>query len=115
MNELQELITKIVKFRDDRDWAKYHKPKELAISVAIEAGELLEKFQWERKNTPEYIAAHKEEIGEELADVMILLLLLAYELKMDVKQVIEDKLRKNDLKYPADRVRGSDKKYTEYE
>jgi len=114
MNDLKDLTNKIKKFRDARDWHQYHKPKELAISVCIEAAELLEKFQWERKNTPEYIASHKQEIGEELADVMIYLLLLADELGLDVKDIVEKKLEKNEKKYPVDKVRGSDKKYTDY-
>jgi len=114
MSDLNELTEKIKKFRDDRDWHKYHKPKELAISVNIEAAELLEKFQWERKNTPEYISSHKKEIGEELADVMIYLLLLADELGLDAKKVVEEKLISNNKRYPVEKVKGSDKKYTEY-
>lgn len=114
MNDINELTEKIKVFRDKRDWHQYHKPKELAISVSIEAAELLEKFQWERKNTPEYIASHKKEIGEELADVMIYLLLLADELGLDVKKVVEDKLVIDEQKYPVDKVKGDNKKYTEY-
>lgn len=63
MNNIEELTEKIIKFRDARDWKQFHAPKELAVSVCIEAAEILEKFQWQRKNTPEYIEAHKEEIG----------------------------------------------------
>jgi len=111
MSDIKELTEKIRKFRDARDWKQYHKPKELAVSVSIEAAELLEKFQWERKNTPEYIDAHKQEIGEELADVMIYLLLLADELELDVKEIVEKKLVKNEKKYPVEKAKGSDKKY----
>jgi NTP pyrophosphatase (non-canonical NTP hydrolase) len=114
MSDIKELTAKIKKFRDARDWKQYHKPKELAVSVSIEAAELLEKFQWEHKNTPEYIKAHKEEIGEELADVMNYLLLLADELGLDVKEIVEKKLVKNDKKYPVEKARGRDNKYTDY-
>ena len=115
MDEIKKLTEKINKFRDDRNWRQYHKPKELAISVCIEAAELLEKFQWERKNTPEYITSHKQEIGEELADVMIYLLLLANELGLDVKKVVEEKLAHNDKKYPVEKFKGSDKKYNTHD
>ena len=115
MSDIQNLTEKIKKFRDDRDWHKYHKPKELAISVCIEAAELLEKFQWERKNTPEYIESHKKEIGEELADVMIYLILLADELDLDVKKVVEEKLVHNEKKYPIEKFKGSDKKYNSHD
>jgi NTP pyrophosphatase (non-canonical NTP hydrolase) len=114
MTDIKDLTEKIKKFRDARDWKQYHKPKELAVSVSIEAAELLEKFQWNRKNTPEYIDAHKQEIGEELADVMIYLLLLADELELDVKEIVEKKLVQNDKKYPVKKVKGSDKKYSDY-
>ncbi len=114
MSDIKELTEKIKKFRDARDWKQYHKPKELAVSVSIEAAELLEKFQWERKNTPEYIEAHKQEIGEELADVMIYLLLLADKMGLDVKEIVEKKLVQNDKKYPVEKAKSSDKKYTDY-
>ncbi|MFA6098239.1 MAG: nucleotide pyrophosphohydrolase [Patescibacteria group bacterium] len=113
MNEISELAKKILKFRDDRDWAQYHKPKELAVSISIESAELLEKFQWERKNKPEYIAAHRREIGEELADVMIYSLLLAETLGLDVKKIVEEKLKHNEKKYPIAKAKGNDIKYTE--
>jgi len=113
MSDIKELTAKIRKFCDARDWVQYHKPKELAVSVSIEAAELLEKFQWESKNTPEYIEAHKEEIGEELADVMIYLLLLADDLGLDVKDIVEKKIKKNEKKYPVEKVRGKDKKYSD--
>lgn len=115
MSDIIKLTEEIKKFRDVRDWKQYHKPKELAISICIEAAELLEKFQWERKNTPEYVKEHKQEIGEELADVMIYLLLLVDELGLDVKEIVEKKLAQNKKKYPVGKVKGSDKKYTEYE
>ncbi|MFH1235748.1 MAG: nucleotide pyrophosphohydrolase [Parcubacteria group bacterium] len=113
MNELKFLTDMIVTFRNARDWEQYHQPKELAISVAIEAAELMEKFQWERKSTDEHIATHKEEIGDELADVMIYLLLLAYSLNIDIKTSVEEKLKKMREKYPVEKARGRDIKYTE--
>ncbi|KKW01755.1 MAG: hypothetical protein UY52_C0021G0021 [Parcubacteria group bacterium GW2011_GWC2_49_9] len=113
MNELKFLTDMIVAFRNARDWERYHQPKELAISVAIEAAELMEKFQWARKAQAEYIEAHKEEIADELADVVIYLLLLAYSLDIDVKSAVEEKLEKMRKKYPVEKARGRDIKYTE--
>jgi len=113
MSDIKDLTDQINKFRDARDWRQYHNPKDLAMSVVIEAAELLEKFQWERKNTPEYINEHKEEIGEELADVIIYLLFLADDLDLDIKDIVEDKLEKSEKKYPVEKAKGSDKKYNE--
>lgn len=114
MSDIKELQKKIIAFRDERDWAKYHKPKELAISIALEAAELLERFQWDKGGTKEYQDAHREDIADELADVMIYLLLFADEMGFDVQEIIGNKLKKNEKKYLADKVKGSDKKYTEY-
>ena len=111
MDELKDLTNQVNKFRDDRHWRQFHNPKDLSMSVAIEAAELMEKFQWSKKNTKEYIDSHKEEIGEELADVVIYLLFLADDLGLDVKQIVEDKLKKQANKYPVDKFKGTDKKY----
>lgn len=111
MSDIKEITEKIKKFRDDRDWQKYHNHKDLAISIMIEAAELLEHFQWQSKNTSEYINKHKDEIGEEIADVAIHLLELADNLGIDLKEVIQAKLVKNQKNYPVDKIKGSDKKY----
>ncbi len=101
--EFGELERRLVEFRDARNWKRYHTPKNLAISAAVELGELLEHFQWE--NDREILEAVKdperrEAIGDEIADVIIYLLLLAHELGIDLDKAVERKIRKNELKYP---------------
>ncbi|ASA76887.1 nucleotide pyrophosphohydrolase [Thermococcus sp. 5-4] len=101
--DFRELEERVVAFRDARNWAEYHTPKNLAISAAVELGELLEHFQWE---TDEEILeavedpAKKEAIADEIADVVIYLTLLAHELGIDLDEALERKLEKNGRKYP---------------
>lgn len=108
---MDELIQKINQFREERDWRQYHKPKDLAISISIEAAELLEDFQW--KTSEEAIKKNAENIKEEIADVLIYSLMLASDLDLDVKDLIEEKLVKNAVKYPVAKSRGNKSKYTE--
>ncbi|MFA6042213.1 MAG: nucleotide pyrophosphohydrolase [Patescibacteria group bacterium] len=112
-NDIKDLQKRIIAFRDARDWAKFHQPKELAISLAIEAAELLEKFQWQKGGTKEYQDENREDIGDELADVFIYALNLAHQMGFDVKEIVEEKLKKSGLKYPVEKAKGTDKKYTE--
>lgn len=98
MNEIEILINEINKFRDERDWRQYHNPKDLAISISLEASELLEDFQW--KNSKEALEANYENIAEEIADVFIYSLMLCSDLNLNVKQIIQEKLKKNVQKYP---------------
>ncbi|HUB93897.1 MAG TPA: nucleotide pyrophosphohydrolase [Verrucomicrobiae bacterium] len=111
---LADLQKQIRKFCDDRDWDQFHNPKDLSISLALEAAEVLEHFQW--KNADE-MAQHardkKGEVGEELADVFYWLLLIANKLDIDLVDAFEAKMRKNEAKYPIEKARGSHKKYTE--
>ncbi|MFH1207146.1 MAG: nucleotide pyrophosphohydrolase [Patescibacteria group bacterium] len=115
MSDLEDLQKKVIKFRNERDWAQYHTPKELAVSLSIEAAELLEQFQWAKGGTKEYQDKHREEISDELADVFVYTLFLADALKLDLKEIVDKKMLKNAKKYPVDKAKGSDKKYTEYE
>lgn len=105
---MKELIKKITKFRDDRDWKKFHTPANLAKSISIEANELLEHFQWQEHDYD------KKEVSNELADVIIYALLLANTLKLDVPKIVNHKLEINAKKYPVNLVKGSSKKYTYY-
>ncbi|CAG9622913.1 nucleotide pyrophosphohydrolase [Sutcliffiella rhizosphaerae] len=98
MNDIQHLINKINKFRDERNWRQYHNPKDLAISISIEAAELLEGFQW--INSEEALKTNKENIREEIADVLIYSLMLCSDLGLDVKEIVEEKVVKNGRKYP---------------
>ena len=109
----QQLMEKILQFRKERDWEQFHTPKDLAISISLEASELLEVFQWSGKDL--HRSEKHREIAEELADIMIYCLYLAHDLGMDPLEIMEAKIQKNEEKYPADKVRGSSKKYTEYD
>ncbi|AWM22924.1 hypothetical protein BN2127_JRS9_01443 [Bacillus subtilis] len=99
MSEIKDLINTINEFRDARNWRQYHNPKDLAISISIEAAELLEDFQW--KSNEEALKANEENIREEIADVLIYSLMLCSDLNMDVKEIIEEKVMKNGRKYPV--------------
>lgn len=111
MSELQQLREKILQFRDERNWKQFHNPKDLALSLSLEASELLELFQW--KTSEEAVDKNFEKMKEELADILIYAILFANELDIDVKTIIEDKLKLNTEKYPRELVFGSNRKYTE--
>ncbi|MEK4509158.1 nucleotide pyrophosphohydrolase [Paenibacillus sp. FSL K6-2524] len=110
---MDDLINKIIAFRDERDWKQFHNPKDLAISLTLEASELLENFQW--KSSEQAVEVNFNDIRDELADVLIYSLMLAHELGIDVKDAISQKLEKNEQKYPVDKFKGTSKKYTEAE
>jgi len=107
-SDILEIIKEIKKFRDDRDWGQFHDAKNLAISLNIESSELLEVFLW--KNPDE---ANAEKVKQELADVFYNAFLLADTYGFDVKEIVLDKIKKNELKYPIDKSKGSNKKYNE--
>lgn len=104
-------MNRINQFRDDRDWRKFHNEKDLAISISLEASELLELFQW--KNSEEVVEKSLQEIREELADVFIYSFMMADNLNLDVEEIIKSKLDLNEQKYPVEKSRGSNKKYNE--
>ncbi|MBE8539597.1 nucleotide pyrophosphohydrolase [Geoglobus acetivorans] len=100
---MSDIIEILIDFRNRREWKKYHTPKNLALSVAIEVGELLEMFQW--KKDDEILKElenedYRRRIGEEISDVLIYLLLLAHECEIDVEKALMDKIKKNEQKYP---------------
>ena len=112
MSDIDDLIQKIKQFRDDRDWMQFHDPKNMAISIVIEAAELLENFQWKSKEEVEqYAKQHKGAIEEEIADIAIYLFELADNLGIDLADAMNKKLQKNAKKYPAERARGKHTKY----
>ncbi|MFC4653210.1 nucleotide pyrophosphohydrolase [Lactococcus nasutitermitis] len=104
------IIDDINKFRDDRNWRQFHNEKDLAISISLEASELLELFQW--KSVTEGIS-DIEKVKEELADVLIYSYMMADNLNLDIDSIIKEKLIKNDQKYPISKSKNSNKKYTE--
>jgi len=108
------LIAAAVRFRDERDWAQFHNPKELAISLAVESAELLQLMQWFRgPELARVIEEKHDHLTDELADVFFSVLLLADELKIDLGRSFIDKLAKTAAKYPVEKAKGSPKKYTE--
>ena len=113
MKNIEELTARIISFRDARDWAQFHNPKDVAISLSLEAAELLEHFQW--KNPAEiekHLKTHKNEVSEELADVLYWVLLLSHDLKIDPLAALAKKLKKNAKKYPVSKAKGRHTKYT---
>jgi NTP pyrophosphatase (non-canonical NTP hydrolase) len=114
MADLKILTQKVVEFRDERDWAQFHNPKDLALSLTLEATEVLEIFQWkEAQAITETAKDKRQEIANELADVLYWTLLMAHELKIDLSSALESKLAANAKKYPVEKAKGSNKKYTE--
>lgn len=108
---MESIIKKIIEFRDERDWRQFHNPKDLAISLTLEASELLENFQW--KDSSEAINTNMPNIQDELADVLIYAYMLAHDLEIDIEGAIVNKLAKNAEKYPVAKFKGTSKKYTE--
>ena len=108
MAEIKEVIDELLKFRNERDWEQFHNPKDLALALNVEAGELLEVFLWKK---PE--EADLEKVKEELADVLAFAFLLAEKYDLDVKTIVIDKIKKNAEKYPVSKAKGSAKKYNE--
>ena len=110
---MKELIDLINQFRDERDWRKFHNEKDLAISISLEASELLELFQW--KQSEEVVEKSLQEIKEELADVFMYSLMMADNLNLDVEEMIKEKIAINAKKYPVELSKGNNKKYTDLE
>lgn len=106
---MDDLIKEINQFRDDRDWRQFHNAKDLALSVSLEASELLENFQW--KSSEEAIADDLENIKDEIADVMIYSLMLADDLGLSVEEIIKNKIKKNGEKYTIEKSKGKKEKY----
>lgn len=105
-------LTEVINgFRDEREWRQFHNAKDLALSISLEAAELLEVFQW--KTSEDAVSAHREELLEELSDVVIYCLQLASDLEANLGEAIVAKLAKNGEKYPVDKAKGTSKRYTE--
>ena len=111
---LHSVLKEIIEFRKKRGWEQFHNPKNLAISISLEAAELLENFQW--KNMEEslnYALENKEKISEEVADLLIYIFYLCNDLGIDFKEAIENKISENQKKYPIDKSKGNSLKYNE--
>ena len=113
-DSIKELRDNILNFRDARDWRKFHNPKDLAISISLEAAELLEVFQWSGEDVEVDSEKKINKVKEELADVMIYSILMADTLGLDVSEIIKNKLEENNKKYPVEKAYGKADKYTAY-
>ena len=107
----EEAAAKALAFREERDWSQFHNPKDLALSISLEAAELLEVFQWSGADLE--VAPKAARAREELADVAIYCIYMADRLDVDLAEAISNKIDANDRKYPAEKSRGSSRKYDE--
>lgn len=115
MSEIKELTKRIHQFVTERDWKKFHNHKDLALSLMIEAAELLEHFQWKNEEeAKEAVKKNKEAIAEEIGDVAIYLLELADNLSIDLNEAIIKKIEKNSKKYPIQKSKGNHAKYNQF-
>lgn len=104
-----------IAFRDARDWKKFHNPKDAAVALNLEASEVLEHFLWKNKaEMKTHTKKHKEDIADELADVLYWVLLMSHDLKIDLGNAYYKKREQDNKKYPVEKVKGKHKKYTEY-
>ena len=104
---MKETMERIKKFRDDRDWQQFHTPSNLAKAISIESGELLEEFLWDNDNF------NLQNVKEELADVIIYCIHMANALDVNIEDIINMKMDKNEMKYPVEKTKGKSTKYTE--
>jgi NTP pyrophosphatase (non-canonical NTP hydrolase) len=108
MQDIETIMQRLLAFRDARDWDQFHNPKDLALAISIEAGELLELFLWKEPN-----AANPDKVKEELADVLAYAFLLANKYDFDIKEILLEKIEINEKKYPVNKAKGTPKKYNE--
>lgn len=114
MSDVKRITEKIKEFRDERDWMQFHDSKNMAVSIILEASELLEHFQWKTvQEVEEYSKKNHGEIKDEIADIALYLFELADNLGVDLIDAMEKKLEKNRIKYPVEKAKGNAKKYTD--
>ncbi|MFZ1851771.1 MAG: nucleotide pyrophosphohydrolase [Nitrosomonas sp.] len=106
MSDIEEIIQALLNFCDERDWAQFHNPKDLALALNVEAAELLETFLWRSSEQ-----ANSDAVKDELADVFAFAFLMAAKYDWDVKEIVFEKMKKNALKYPIEKSIGQSKKY----
>jgi NTP pyrophosphatase (non-canonical NTP hydrolase) len=111
MDKYNKVIQELIQFRNERDWKQFHDSKNLALAISIEASELNELFLWKKDDEIENV--NKEKLVEELADVLSFSFLLAEKHNLDIFDIVSEKIKKNALKYPVDKAKGSAKKYNE--
>lgn len=114
MESLQELREALRLFVEEREWSKYHTPKDLAISLALEAAEVLEHFQWkDEAQVAAYLSEHRDKLAAEMADVLNYLVMLADKTGIDLLAAAHAKVASNAAKYPVEKIKGNYRKYTE--
>lgn len=114
MSDFSDLQKRIIKFRNARDWKQFHNPKDVTLSLVLEASELLEHFQWKNpQEMQEHLKKHKREVSEEVADILYWVILFSYDANIDPIEALERKILINEKKYPVNKARGTHKKYTE--
>ncbi len=112
MKDIQKITERILAFRDARNWKQFNNPKDCAISLSLEASELLELFQWVDKNDLEsHIQKNKKDIEKELADVLYWIVLMSHDLDIDILEALNNKMDENEGKYPVDKSKDSYAKY----
>jgi NTP pyrophosphatase (non-canonical NTP hydrolase) len=116
VNDLENIKLRLRQFAEERDWDQFHSPKNLAMALITESAELVEHFQWLTEEQSKNLSPEKlEEVAQELADIQIYLIRLADKLNIDLLIAVDKKIELNAQKYPADRVRGSSRKSTDYD
>ncbi len=114
MNPIHRLTKEIIDFRNRRKWKQFHNPKDVSLSLVLEATEVMEHFQWKSTDEiKEYVKKNKESISEELADVLYWVLLLSHDLNIDIEKALDKKMKINNEKYPVKKAKGVHTKYTE--
>ena len=115
MNNLEAIRNRLREFSDARDWDQFHSPKNLSMALSVEVSELVECFQWLTEDQSRSLTDEQlSDISDEIADVQLYLVLLADKLGIDISLAVDQKIKKNEEKYPADIVKGSSKKYDQY-
>lgn len=113
MADWNKIQKRAIEFRDARDWKQFHNPKDVALSLVLEAAEVMEHFQWKSPEEMKgYVQAHRNEIADELADVVYWVAVMTNDLKIDLPKAFEAKMRKNEKKYPVSKSKGKHTKYT---
>lgn len=108
------LRDELLEFRSAREWEQFHTPRNLVVAISVEAAELLEPFRWlSEDQVGEIVVKQRDAIADEIADIAILLSYLAHDLSIDIDAAVKSKIRANSIKYPVDKSRGSNKKYSE--
>lgn len=114
MSDLKELTNRIIKFRDERNWEQFHNPKDMAVSLLLEAAEFLAHFQWKSSDEiKRYLKKNHEDVSDELADVLYWVVLIAHDMKINLPEAFEFKMLQNEKKYPVSKAKGRHTKYNQ--